>query len=72
MSFSYNPYKHIEIVEDGKELWSAYCHGCGAVLKGHDSGLTTLSVFIANVEAHLKSSHGEGINWWTTKEWSKF
>lgn len=30
MSFDYNPFKHIEIVEQPTGGYSWHCHGCGA------------------------------------------
>lgn len=69
MSFSYNPLVHIEVVEDDVELWSVYCHGCGAVLKGHGPD-EPLATFVANMAAHVHSSHGrDAVDFQT---WSKF
>lgn len=71
MSFSYNPFEHIEVMQDDNDpnLWSAYCHSCGAQLKMH-SDETSLKVFIDNTRAHLKSSHDRQPD--NFKGWIKF
>lgn len=56
MSFSHNPYKHIEFVEkeDGKWVW--YCHGCGE--ECHVGlPIEMASTLLASFKRHLWSSH---------------
>lgn len=60
MSFNYNPYKHIEVIDTGDKI-VLYCHGCGAEIsewQGNDFGLTThvLALFLAMAQ-HVKLSH---------------
>lgn len=70
MSFDFNPFRHIEVVLEDEEddMWSAYCNGCGAVLKMHSSG-EPIGTFIDNIKAHLSSSHDrtpEDMKGWST------
>ena len=55
MSFDYNPWQHIEIIEDDKEKIILHCHGCGG-----DKELKTDSISDAFTQAriHIETSHG--------------
>lgn len=70
MSFSYNPYRHIEVVEsEDKDMWRGYCHGCGKLL--HLRSLETpLSQFVQDVQEHVHISHVRTPE--DFEDWSKF
>lgn len=56
MSFDYNPFKHIELVQDehSPQLWYWYCHGCGAEGELHSMHLNDL---YENYREHLIRGH---------------
>ena len=66
MSWDYNPYQHIELIEEGFG-WKWICYSCGAEmkLKPTDS-LITLKL---DWFKHIKESHGQGKR--DFKGWSK-
>lgn len=71
MSFDYNPFKHVELVQsdEDEEMWCAHCHSCGANLKPHHEG-NSLDVWLRNIKAHLTVSHERDEEDFAT--WSKY
>lgn len=71
MSFSHNPYKHLEIIlneENGRWYWT--CHSCGADAKTDWEAGSPLDVFIDDFFHHIEKSHGR-----TSEDfegWSKY
>jgi hypothetical protein len=58
MSFSYNPYAHVEIVIEGGEV-KPYCHGCGKS-EGWPLDLdlgSSIDLVFALVGEHIRKSH---------------
>ncbi len=70
MSFDYNPYKHIELVEE-KGYWSWHCHGCGGDSEyDWDPDHDYLQPIIDDYRKHLLNSHKrtpEDFENWSTK-----
>lgn len=63
MSFSYNPYKHIELIQrdhdDGRWFW--HCHSCGADSDREDRPYFLISFdlgeLVASFRSHIRNSH---------------
>ena len=77
MSFSYNPLKHIELIEtdDGKGCF-LYCHGCGwggerrGVVYSFDDEGFSISTPFQDMKNHVKNSHDRTAKDFET--WSKY
>jgi hypothetical protein len=74
MSFSYNPYEHIELIKaepkNNSFQWRWHCHGCGgdsdiSFAEDHGNG-----PIIAHYYAHLMRSHNRYPN--DFDGWSKY
>lgn len=71
MSFDYNPFRHIEVVEHEPDHFSWYCHGCGA--DSHRKGttystVTSIGTVFSAFKAHIRNSHGRTEE--EMKDWS--
>lgn len=61
MSFSYNPYEHVEVVHDpvapdDPAPLSIYCNSCGGHA-GRVSSETTLEIVFSIMATHVRRSH---------------
>jgi hypothetical protein len=56
MSFDYNPYKHIDIVQDDDGEWGIYCSSCGMEKYMFDEN-ATIADLISVQGLHLLNSH---------------
>lgn len=70
MGFDYDPYKHIELVQDDNGFWGWYCHNCGAESKDYLAQDVPLYVLISQWIMHIKISHRREPE--DFEGWSKF
>lgn len=66
MSFTYNPYKHIELIK-GEYHWKWYCHSCGGESEVEYMSLQNI---LFSFRQHLKESHGRDPE--DFEGWSKY
>lgn len=57
MSFSYNPFKHLDVIEVGVNQWQASCSGCGARVGTIFDRNAPIGIFADAMDRHLRSSH---------------
>lgn len=58
MSFTTNPYTHIEIIEDPDTFMLQWkCNGCGGESKTRFPVTTSVLMIIKDFHAHVKNSH---------------
>lgn len=58
MSFDFDPYRHIEIVQpDDATGWTIYCHSCGMVSNDTKEIDAPIAVFIRAMAQHVNNSH---------------
>lgn len=65
MSFSYNPFKHVELIQCDADpgLWFWSCHGCGAdsYRERKNAGLRVpldrTGELVADFDRHIRTSH---------------
>jgi len=59
VGFDFDPYRHIEVVqdEDESEKWHLHCHSCGAEKIGDFDVHTKLGELINRSQSHVRLSH---------------
>ena len=68
MSFSYNPFKHYDIIETNVRDYKWYCHSCGAHSENSYTEHTQLNIIIEDYFRHIKVSHdieSEDVEHWS-------
>lgn len=56
MSFSYNPYNHIEVLHRPHGNYKLHCHGCGKTW-GDWVGAVPAEYLFGEVATHIERSH---------------
>jgi len=68
MSFSYNPFQHIDVLHRPHGSYYLYCHGCGKEW-GDWTSIVTAKFLFTKMHDHLVSSHRQTPD--DFEEWSQ-